>query len=322
MESTAMGHDPRRSTGRRMAAALAFAVLLSGCSDDGGIGGLGGFGGGGKRELVSTDLGRGYVDGATTTIVAPPDWEGETGDTPDSGASGSGGGAPDNAGGGGRDGTGQDKGGGGDLFGFGGKGGGKKGGDGGSSGSGGRSTGDLSQVAESSVSGVCPASSCTVDSIDIDHPGWGPTRVYILIEDTNESLRKTYFAAVDSTGEVKWSYGGPATWEKWGDDYWGFVVDEPDADQAVYVQFNPGRYPGVIALHPTKDGFHSLPDAGSGATATNEEAVWFYPGELGELDNNGIYEIHKLEIETDYGYRHFLTWTGDGYEELRPKESM
>ena len=279
----------------RVIAAMACAILLSGCSGGDGGGGEGGgflgFGGGNEDEdLVSTDFGQGYVDGATTTIVAPPGWEGD-------------------AGGAGGDDEGGKEGDGGGLF-----------------GSGGKSKGDLSQVTEASVSDVCPASSCTFDSIDIDHPGWGPTRVFTLIEVTSQLMGETALAAVDSSGEVKWTYSPTMS----GTDVWGFAAEEPDANEALYVAYNPGRWSGIIAMHPTEDGFLGLPDGGENPDYNSDGLVQIYNAELGELDDDGVYEIHSFENDTSGGrsmataiqYKHFHTWTGDGYEELRPKERL
>lgn len=293
-----MNPMPRRGRNRlragiRAGAALACAILLAGCSggDVGaGKGGFLGFGGGDDRELVATDLGRGYVDGATTTIVAPPGWEGDAGATVGSDEA-----AKKDDGGGG-------------LFGF-----------------GRRPKGDLSQVTEASVSSFCSASSCTVDSIDIDHPKWGPTRVFSLIDSAEDSRSRPILAAVDAAGEIRWTYTFSSTYPS----AWGFAAEEPDADQAVYLTYNPGRYDGIIALHPTDDGFHSLPDGGDDSDYQTG-AVNVYSAELGELDDNGIYEIIKIEYDTSDGrsnaeaipYKHFLTWTGDGYEEFRPRERI
>ena len=226
----------------RVIAAMACAILLSGCSGGDGGGGEGGgflgFGGGNEDDdLVSTDLGQGYIDGATTTIVAPPGWDG------DAGASGG-------------DGENEKKDdGGGGLFGL-----------------GGGSKGDLSQVTEASVSDVCPGSSCTIDSMDIDHPGWGPTRVFSLVEEGGDGIPNTALAAVDSTGEVKWTFVGPFSYAS----AWGFGTDAPDEAEALYVTYNPGRWDGVIALHPTEDGFHELPDGGGNGGYDDNGPMFLY----------------------------------------------
>lgn len=304
MKASSMWNKTRRNGWNRprpairAGAVFACAILLAGCSGGDGGGGEGGgflgFGGGNEDDdLVSTDFGQGYVDGATTTIVAPPGWEG------DAGASGG-------------DGENEKKDdGGGGLFGL-----------------GGGSKGDLSQVTEASVSDVCPGSSCTIDSMDIDHPGWGPTRVFTLVEEGGDGIPNTALAAVDSTGEVKWTFVASLSYAS----AWGFGTDAPDEAEALYVTYNPGRFNGIIALHPTEDGFLGLPDGGYNPDYISDGLVQmdFYSAELGELDDDGVYEIHSFEYDTSGGrsmataiqYKHFLTWTGDGYEELRPKERL
>ena len=302
MKASSMWNKTRRN-GRnrprpaiRAGAVFACAILLAGCSGggdggDGGGGGFLGFGGDDGGELVATDIGQGYVDGATTTIVAPPGWDG------DAGASG------------GDDENEKKDDGGGGLFGL-----------------GGGSKGDLSQVTEASVSDVCPGSSCTIDSMDIDHPGWGPTRVFTLVEEGGDGILNTALAAVDSTGEVKWTFVGPFSYA----EAWGFGTDAPDEAEALYVTYNPGRWDGVIALHPTEDGFRELPDGGGNGGYDDNGPMFLYNAAVGELDDDGVYELLSFENDISGGrsmanaiqYKHFLTWTGDGYEELRPKERL
>lgn len=290
----------RKSRGPRVAAVLACAALLGGCSGDGdGPLGFGGGDDGDSPELVATEFGRGVVDGATTTILAPPEWEGDVGLGDDGGGGRDGrvdgdstGGSRDNRGGG---------------FGFGGR--------------------DLSAVTDDAVSEFCASPSrCDIDSRDIDHPSWGPTRVFTVYPDTDADNGSGHIAAVDASGDVKWSYTGPYS----ATGAWGFATDGPDAAGALFVSYNPGRWNGVIALHPVRDGFRSLPDGGGDGDYMGDGDIMFYNAEVGEPDEDGNREIITFEHDTSGGrsmanatiYRHFLTWTGDGYEELRPRQRI
>lgn len=184
--------------------------------------------------------------------------------------------------------------------------------------------GDLSQVTEASVSDLCPSANCMIHSRDINHPTWGPTRIFSVMERGDAYSMKPTIAAVDSTGEVKWTFQGPETYA----GQWQFATEAPDDSQTLIFHYNPGRYDGVVALIPTNDGFYSLPNGGAASGFNDEFGVIFYDAEVGAKDANGNYEIVTYEKDFSGGqsnadaptYKHFHTWTGAGYEEQRPKE--
>ena len=272
---------PSRMTVRRgVRASLASlcAVLLVGCSggdgNGGGGGGFLGFGGGNGADLVATDIGQGYVDGPTTTIVAPPGWDGDAGEgNADEGKAGA------------RD-DGDDNG----FFGFGRK---KK--------------PDLSHLTPESVPDLCVEPRCSVDWRDIDHPSWGPTRVFLpsYNDYDPENFGAVGMAAVDASGEVKWNYllltGGGAP---------SFASDGPDGGETLYVYDNLG---GIIVLRPSDDGFGALADGGLMGHGLDDENAYFSYATIGELDEAGNYEIEVRP--TDGGRDRTMTWDGSKYVE-------
>lgn len=89
-----------------------------------------------------------------------------------------------------------------------------------------------------------------------------------------------------------------------------------DATGNVFIEYDPGRYLGVIVLRPTLDGFddfRSLPVDDSGVGG-------FYSAGTVDVEGDGIYEIAVLQndcvpdcaggtmVETDYW------WVGSTYE--------
>lgn len=91
---------------------------------------------------------------------------------------------------------------------------------------------------------------------------------------------------VDASGSVVWSH-------PFGTKWYELAVNEPAIDDTghLFVNFNPGRYNGVIVLAPIEDGFEdfgTLPDYGDYNTR-------FYYAEAVDPDEDGTLEVEVSE---------------------------
>ena len=77
----------------------------------------------------------------------------------------------------------------------------------------------------------------------------GPTRVFALLG-IGIGQQAAYLVAVDTADRVRWTLIGDNSESRW-------AMDAPasDATGNLFVTYNPGRYDGVIVLHPTASGF-------------------------------------------------------------------
>ncbi|MCY1137671.1 hypothetical protein OWR29_06640 [Actinoplanes sp. Pm04-4] len=102
----------------------------------------------------------------------------------------------------------------------------------------------------------CPGCRLT-GQIPFNHPAWGPSALVVaLSEETSDLL------AFDSAGKVRWRRHYDRMWYEGAPARPG-----TDATGNLFVNFNPGRYNGVIVLRPVADGFQdfaTLPDLDSG----------------------------------------------------------
>ncbi|MFT4126231.1 MAG: hypothetical protein QM662_08380 [Gordonia sp. (in: high G+C Gram-positive bacteria)] len=104
-----------------------------------------------------------------------------------------------------------------------------------------------------------PAAQCAGQTVvnhhDLNHPGWGPTRLYALTEtgrsgtDSRSEAGSACLVAVDGQGATRWAYSENIHYE------WNLATPASDVTGHIFVIYNPGRYRGVIVLIPTPAGF-------------------------------------------------------------------
>lgn len=225
-----------------LGAMLAMGLFLTACSGSGG------------GDLVTTDLSLAKINGATTTIVAPPGWEEPAHDNGSNG-----GGA------------------------------------------------NLADLTVESAGNFCTSSTCDVDSREINHPSWGPVKIFAMRQHRGAQMQQ--LAAVDAKGVVKWTYNPGAALDGWE----GFVTDSPDESGALFVTYMPGRYFMTIVLRPDSTGFEGLPNGGD---STSDERVFLNSGVVEGLDSDGNYEIKEVGATPSV-----LKWTGSGYQRTGPSQA-
>lgn len=136
---------------------------------------------------------------------------------------------------------------------------------------------------EEAAEAVGCSSPCSVTSVAaFDHPSWGPAN---LISSGSEG-GDYQLDVVDASGSVVWSH-------PFGTNWYELAVNEPAIDDTghLFVNFNPGRYNGVIVLAPIEDGFEdfgTLPDYGDYNTR-------FYYAEAVDPNEDGTLEVEVSE---------------------------
>nr|BFE56522.1 hypothetical protein GCM10020063_010480 [Dactylosporangium thailandense] len=158
--------------------------------------------------------------------------------------------------------------------------------------------------------GVCKVPCTVTGLVEFDHPAWGRTKL-VTTKARGSGDVEADIAAVDAKGAVRWShFGGP--WEK-------LAFADPPRDKTghIFLNFNPGRYNGVIVLAPVTDGFAdfaTLPDPGDYRSR-------FYSADLVDVDHDGTYEVdsalNDCEPSCGQGTVHHTVyrWDGETYKE-------
>lgn len=145
--------------------------------------------------------------------------------------------------------------------------------------------------------------------VAFQHPTWGPsTLVTTVLEPVNSG---GWIYVVDAAGDVRWSYRvtDAATLQP--------HAPGVDALGHLFLDFNPGRYNGVIVLRPVYDGFidfATLPPAG-------EYNTRFYYAEAADADGDGRLEVVASTNDCDPdcagGTVRERTFTWDGADYTR-----
>jgi hypothetical protein len=94
---------------------------------------------------------------------------------------------------------------------------------------------------------------------------------------------ESHLVAVDLQGRIRWRHdGGP--WPV-------FAPASPRTDTLghIFLTYNPGRYDGIVVLHPVANGFE---DFGTLALAEDRATTRFYSSSLHDDNGDGIEEIH------------------------------
>lgn len=131
--------------------------------------------------------------------------------------------------------------------------------------------------------------------IEFDHPTWGASTL-VTTEPSAGGSGTATITALDPEGEVQWSYeytSLPALSPVDVAD--SYSNTEPQVDRAVdsnghiFLNYNPGRYNGVIVLEPTSDGFE---DFGS-LEAAEELLSPFYSADVVGETTDGAFIIQS-----------------------------
>jgi hypothetical protein len=143
-------------------------------------------------------------------------------------------------------------------------------------------TKDRQAVTIRDAKGVCAIPCRVTSQVNFEHPTWGKSTLVTTVSSSTDK-RDATIAVVNSSGEITWKHNA-GTWEE-------LKLAQPPRDKTghIFINFNPGRYDGVIILQPTADGFNffeTLPAAG-------EYDSRFYGATLIDNNEDGIYEVDK-----------------------------
>jgi len=165
------------------------------------------------------------------------------------------------------------------------------------------------------ATGLCPTVCTLRDTAVFDHPSWNGARLQLLGTDPfqNEYMSTpTYgssqLVALDGQGRVRWHNPIDAMYD--------LHFPEPAVDSTghLFVNYDPGRYNGVIVLAPTANGFDSFQTL---LLDGDYSSRFYYADLLGPDASTGQYVIAKHTCdtscapgpETDVYYR----WDGTDY---------
>lgn len=141
-------------------------------------------------------------------------------------------------------------------------------------------------------------------TIEFTHPGWG--RVRMIVQGQRDGCAvngPVNFRIIDAAGRERYRYdnelmlefapAGADTSPAGADTY--CVSDDVafpvDAAGTIFLDYNPGRYNGVIALRPTVEGFE---DFGT-LPASDDYQGRFYSASPVDRDGDGVFEVEQRE---------------------------
>ncbi|HEV2782394.1 MAG TPA: hypothetical protein VGX25_23625 [Actinophytocola sp.] len=138
--------------------------------------------------------------------------------------------------------------------------------------------------------GICSAPCVITGKVSFAHPIWGSSTLLTALT-LELGPPVAHIVVLDPTHQVRWSYS--ADWLDIGLSY-------PHSDKSgnLFIEFNPGRYDGVVVLRPVADGFEdfsTLPDP-----EVNDPGR-FYGARLIDTDQRGnfLIELSKNDCTPD-----------------------
>lgn len=164
--------------------------------------------------------------------------------------------------------------------------------------------------------GVCVLPCEVTGRMSFEHPTWGQVELLTTLS-TDAIQREANIAVVDENRDVRWSHRGG--------DWYELAPNNPARDDTghLLLNYNPGRYNGVIALAPESGGFadfRTLPPPG-------DYRQRFYSAELRDVDGDGVFEVVTATNDCDPscadGTVTFVQhrWNGDDYVPRSPGSS-
>lgn len=136
-------------------------------------------------------------------------------------------------------------------------------------------------------------------TIWFNHPTWGHVRL-VTRQLVNEPGPAS-ITVLDSAGEVRFAYQNefqyllqPAGIQNQAGAYgspYSVPTSPMDAQGNIFLDFNPGRYNGVIVLRPTTNGFE---DFGTLPALPDGYRTDFYYATVVDVDGDGTYEVQKF----------------------------
>jgi hypothetical protein len=136
--------------------------------------------------------------------------------------------------------------------------------------------------------GLCTQVCNITSSTHINHPVFGPSTLVTTISSASGSAPGTArIGLVDADGKAPWSFTADP-------QMFDFKLGPSPVDKAghVFINYDPGRYNGVIVLAPVGHGFD---DFGSFPKGDDPRNWRYYDAVTSDPDGNGIFLIDKSE---------------------------
>lgn len=163
---------------------------------------------------------------------------------------------------------------------------------------------------------ICLTPCNITGEVPFAHPTWGDSTLVttqsVSAISPGTQIYQSQIVVVDASGVVQWRHRA-------GDWHEIAPAETPiDETDHIFLNYNPGRYNGVIILDPIHGGFRdfdTLPEPG-------DFAQRFYSAQLYDVDADGTYEV-RSEINTcrpscaDANYELVtFVWNGQDYESV------
>lgn len=164
-----------------------------------------------------------------------------------------------------------------------------------------------------------PATPDDAETAAIMHPTFGPAAITAFQWETDSGEKRGTIRVNDEDGSIRWEYTNTS-------GMYEFALNETAIDEAgnIFINYNPGRYNGVIVLRPIADGFE---DFGSLPEEDGYDARFYY-AEVRDEDRDGELEIVASENDCDPSCAGGTTtstayeWTGSDYAAQSESSSL
>ncbi|MEU4623299.1 alpha/beta fold hydrolase [Actinoplanes sp. NPDC023801] len=167
----------------------------------------------------------------------------------------------------------------------------------------------LPASAELRRQGACRAACRITGHVSFVHPSWGQV-ILITTLAAGDEVREANIVVTDASRTVRWHH--------FGGDWFELSIAKPAPDRAgnYFLDYNPGRYNGVIVLRPRTGGFDDF----TTMPPEDDYVAPFYYAEHRDVDGDGTLEIEKFENDCDPSCAEgtittsIHRWTGRGYQ--------
>lgn len=130
--------------------------------------------------------------------------------------------------------------------------------------------------------GVCPRRCVITGQVDFSHPAWGRASLLTTLSASPDSFAAD-IVVFDEAGVIQWRYDG--------DSWYELAPARPAIDTTghIFLNYNPGRYNGVIVLEAAPDTFRTF----GTLPAPGEYDSRFYGATTVDVDSDGVFEIDQ-----------------------------
>jgi pimeloyl-ACP methyl ester carboxylesterase len=156
---------------------------------------------------------------------------------------------------------------------------------------------------------ACRAECRITGHVAFAHPTWGQVNLITTLA-AGDDDREANIVVTDSSRTVRWHHFGGAWYEL------SAAKPAPDRAGNYFLDYNPGRYNGVIVLRPKAGGFDDF----TTLPPEDDYMAMFYYAEHRDVNGDGTLEIEKFANDCDPSCAEGTItsqvhrWTGRGYQ--------